>query len=116
MRRPRWHERCCGRAAMTPGTTAATGHRRAWDTPERTPTFERIYRELMAIDQLPSAPEVAQKMLVMVSRDDVSAHDLSTLIGCDQALTARLLRLANSAFFAIRSKVTTIPQAVTLLG
>ena len=101
---------------MTAGTAGAPGHRRAWDTPERTATFERIYRELMAVDQLPSAPEVAQKMLVMVSRDDVSAHDLSKLIGCDQALTARLLRLANSAFFAIRSKVTTIPQAVTLLG
>src|ERR1051326_97490 len=105
-----------GRLAMTAGTAGAPGHPRAWDTPERTATFERIYRELMAVDQLPSAPEVAQKLLVMVSRDDVSAPDLSKLIGCDQALTARLLRLANSAFFAIRSKVAEIPQAGALLG
>lgn len=95
---------------------AATAQRRLWDTPERAPTLERFYRELMTMDQLPSAPEVAQKMLVMVNRDNVSAKDLATLIARDQSLTARLLRLANSAFFAIRSKVTSIPQAVTLLG
>jgi len=97
-------------------TAAASAQRRVWDTPERAPTLERFYRELMTLDQLPSAPEVAQKMLVMVNRDNVSAKDLAALIARDQSLTARLLRLANSAFFAIRSKVTSIPQAVTLLG
>jgi len=101
---------------MAAGAAAPPAPRRVWDTPERAPTLERFYRELMTLDQLPSAPEVAQKMLVMVNRDNVSAKDLSALIARDQSLTARLLRLANSAFFAIRSKVTSIPQAVTLLG
>jgi putative nucleotidyltransferase with HDIG domain len=101
---------------MTVGAAAAPAQRRAWDTPERAPTLERFYRELMTLDQLPSAPEVAQKMLVLVNRENVSGRDLATLISRDQSLTARLLRLANSAFFAIRSKVTSIPQAVTLLG
>src|SRR5262245_58414477 len=87
-----------------------------WDAPARSPAQERFYRELMAADQLPSPPEVAQRMLVAVNRDDVRVQDLAKLIARDQALTARLLRLANSAFFAIRSRVTSIPQAVTLLG
>ncbi len=90
--------------------------RRGWDAPARPPALERFYRHLMSVDQLPSAPEVAQRMLVTINRDDASLRELTDLIARDQALTARLLRLANSAFFAIRSRVTSIPQAVTLLG
>ena len=90
--------------------------REGWDTPDRSPALERFYRELMAVESLPSAPEVAQQMLVAVNRDDVDARHLTALIARDQALTARLLRLANSAFFAARSKATSAQQAVTLLG
>lgn len=68
------------------------------------------------MDQLPSPPEIAQRMLVAVNRDDVDVRQLAALIARDQSLTARLLRLANSAFFSIRTKVTSIPQATTLLG
>jgi putative nucleotidyltransferase with HDIG domain len=107
-------------AAFPPvGTTAASpkaSPRQGWDTPERSPAQERFYRELMAAEQLPSAPEIAQRMLVAVNREDSNATELATLIARDQSLTARLLRLANSAFFAIRTRVTSIGQAVTLLG
>ena len=55
-------------------------------------------------------------MLVTVNRDDVRVEELAKLIARDQSLTAALLRLANSAFFAIPSRVTSIEQAVTFLG
>jgi putative nucleotidyltransferase with HDIG domain len=90
--------------------------RPAWDAPTRSPAQERFYRELMSTQQLPSAPEIAQRMLVTVNKDDSSIQDLAKLIARDQSLTARLLRLANSSFFAIRGGVRSIPQAVTLLG
>jgi HD-like signal output (HDOD) protein len=90
--------------------------RPAWDAPARSAAQERFYRELMATQQLPSAPEVAQRMLVAVNKDDASIQDLAKLIARDQSLTARLLRLANSSFFALRDGVRSIPQAVTLLG
>jgi putative nucleotidyltransferase with HDIG domain len=70
----------------------------------------------MAAQQLPSAPEIAQRMLVAVNREEATVDDLAKLIARDQSLTARLLRLANSAFFATRARVTNIPQAVMLLG
>jgi putative nucleotidyltransferase with HDIG domain len=70
----------------------------------------------MAVEQLPSVPEIAQQMLVTINREESNAREIAGLIARDQALAARLLRLANSAFFAIRSKVTNVPQAVTLLG
>jgi len=97
-------------------TTSAAPYRRSWDGPPRTPALERFYRELMAVDKLPSAPEIARKTLATVNRDTASLNDLATLIARDQALAARLLRIANAAFFAVRGKVTSIAQAVTLLG
>jgi len=97
-------------------TTSAAPYRRSWDGPPRTPALERFYRELMAVDKLPSAPEIARKTLATVNRDTASLNDLATLIARDQALAARLLRIANAAFFAVRGRVTSIAQAVTLLG
>jgi HD-like signal output (HDOD) protein len=90
--------------------------RDAWDAPPRSPAQERFYRELMGAEQLPSAPEIAQRMLVTINREDAGVEQLTRLIAQDPSLTARLLRLANSAFFALRTRVTSIPQAVTLLG
>jgi putative nucleotidyltransferase with HDIG domain len=97
-------------------TVLGAERRAGWDTPTRSAAQERFYRELMAADQLPSFPEVAQRVLVAVNRDDADLKKLSALVARDQALAARLLRLANSALFAIRGKVTSIAQAVTLLG
>jgi putative nucleotidyltransferase with HDIG domain len=70
----------------------------------------------MSAQQLPSAPEIAQRMLVTVNREETTVNDLAVLIARDQSLAARLLRLANSSFFAIPARVTSIPQSVTLLG
>jgi putative nucleotidyltransferase with HDIG domain len=96
--------------------TTVPSRRRAWDAPERSAALERFYRELMAVEKLPSAPEIARRTLATVNRDNANLHDLAQLIARDQALAARLLRIANGAFFAVRGKVTSIPQAVTLLG
>ena len=97
-------------------TSPKASPRQGWDAPERSAAQERFYRELMAAEQLPSAPQIAQRMLVAVNREDSSTSELAALIARDQSLTARLLRLANSAFFAIRTRVTSVGQAVTLLG
>ena len=67
-------------------TTSATPHRRTWDGPPRTPALERFYRELMAVEKLPSAPEIARKTLATVNRDTASLNDLAALIARDQAL------------------------------
>jgi putative nucleotidyltransferase with HDIG domain len=93
-----------------------SGERRVRDAPTRSPALEKFYRELMVVEKLPSAPEVARRTLATINRDDVNLNDLATLIARDQALAIRLLRLANSALFAVRNKVSSIPQAVTLLG
>ena len=52
----------------------------------------------------------------MVSNPLTSASDLSAIITVDQALTAKVLRLANSAFYGFPFRIKNITQAVSILG
>ncbi|MBC7348287.1 MAG: HDOD domain-containing protein, partial [Clostridia bacterium] len=47
---------------------------------------------------------------------DSTAADLNGVIGQDQALTAKILRLANSAYYGFPRRIGTITEAVILLG
>lgn len=68
------------------------------------------------IHDLPSLPAVVMSLLNLVDQDDADISVLAEKVSQDLALTAKTLRLANSAFFVTRVKVTTIQQAITLLG
>ncbi len=88
---------------------------RTWDPPAGSPELERLYRQLMATPELAAAPEIAFRLLSLVDVD-TPFREVTSIVGSDQVLTARLLRLANSAFFAFRGRVTRVSEAVTLLG
>lgn len=68
------------------------------------------------VSDLPSLPIVVMDLLNIVDQDDVDISVMAAKVSQDQALTAKTLRLANSSYFATRIKVTTIQQAITLLG
>lgn len=68
-----------------------------------------------AID-LPTLPEVAQRLMATFGRDDVSLHELAALIGQDPALTARLLKLANSVRYRPRERITRLQDAAAMIG
>ncbi len=61
-------------------------------------------------------PEVAAKVLSLVQKRDTSMAEFSKVVRSDQTLSARMLRLANSAHFAQRQPVTSIDRACVLLG
>jgi putative nucleotidyltransferase with HDIG domain len=66
-------------------------------------------------DDIPTLPEVAWKVLRTVSENG-SAEALDYLIISDQALTTRILRIANSTLFSSQQSITTISQAQGVLG
>jgi putative nucleotidyltransferase with HDIG domain len=72
--------------------------------------------EVIAQRNLPTIPTVLTQILSLVGNEDTSARDLVDVIERDQALTGRILRLANSAFFGQSRQVSTIPRAIMLLG
>ncbi|MCA9306170.1 MAG: HDOD domain-containing protein [Phycisphaerales bacterium] len=65
---------------------------------------------------VPTLPHVAVRVLELVSDTNSSFRDFAKAIETDQALTGRLLRMANSPFFGQRNPVTRIERAAMLLG
>lgn len=65
---------------------------------------------------LPAPPQAALKMLRACSAPDVSNQELSRLAGHDAAISAELLRVANSAYFAQQKPVQSVSTAVSVLG
>jgi putative nucleotidyltransferase with HDIG domain len=67
------------------------------------------------IHELPALPAIVQD-LMKVGKEDDDIHVITRKVSLDQALSAKTLRFANSSFYGLQSKVTTIQQAVTLIG
>jgi len=74
--------------------------------------------ELIAAEaeDIPTLPEVAWKLLKTVSDHGTQLQDLERLIRRDQPLTAKILRIANSSWLGGRQSVSTLRQAITVLG
>lgn len=68
------------------------------------------------IRSLPSLPIVVLEVLKSFEQTDASTGMLAEKVAKDQALAAKTLRIANSSFYGLSRKVTTIQQAITILG
>lgn len=69
-----------------------------------------------AVADLPAMPASVSSVVAACDDQDVTVGQLSQVILRDQSLTANILRLANSAFYGHARGVTTITEAVVLLG
>ncbi len=66
--------------------------------------------------QLPSIPDLAHSLIATLNDDDASVADLSDLITRDPAISAKLLRLANSAHYGLPRGVGSIDDAIAMVG
>lgn len=71
---------------------------------------------LARLGGLPPLPTTVSELLASFHNDDVDVGRIAHQISRDQALTARVLRVANSSFYGLQSKVGTISEAVVVLG
>ncbi|WGV98675.1 HDOD domain-containing protein [Vibrio sp. YMD68] len=68
------------------------------------------------LNELPRIQAVLQELLDMVNQDDVDFGELSRKISVDQILSARLLRMANSAHFGGSKTVSSVNEALLRVG
>lgn len=68
------------------------------------------------VKEIVSLPDIYQKLMEVIDNPLSSAADVADVIGCDPGLTARLLRIVNSAFYSFPSKIDTVSRGVTILG
>jgi len=65
---------------------------------------------------LPTAPKVVQELIISFNNEHVSAEDIARKLSADPVLSAKLLRLANSAYYHVSRRVSTLDDAVAMLG
>lgn len=77
---------------------------------------EAIKEKVYSIVQLPALPAVASKVIEMVDDPKTTMSALGKMIAVDQALTAKVLKIANSPFYGFPKKISTIDFAIIVLG
>lgn len=73
---------------------------------------ELLYDSLESL----SLPDVYIRLREVMESDNASMADAAQVLSLDPALAARILRMANSAFYGFRSQVDTISRATSILG
>ena len=68
------------------------------------------------IDALASPPTTYTNLVNALENPLVSNEQLTAIVTSDIALTAEILKLTNSAYFAISQKITSISQAIRMIG
>ncbi len=68
------------------------------------------------VETLFSLPDVALRLNALIDQPDTSTQELVEVVQLDAAIAATVLRLANSAWYGLPSKVDTISRAITLIG
>ncbi len=76
----------------------------------------KVRRSLASFKQLPSPPSVYQELTRLLNSEQTTSSHISTVVSKDPALAARVLRLVNSSYFGLATSVSSIQQAVTLIG
>jgi putative nucleotidyltransferase with HDIG domain len=71
---------------------------------------------LQSVTQLPPFPAVIQRVLELVENPKTSAHDVVEVIQYDQAVTANVLMVCNSAYFGLRKPVHSLTDALVRIG
>jgi len=75
-----------------------------------------LEKVIMEAGDLPAMPHIAGMVMNRLSDRNVSARQIQRIISADQALAAKILKVANSAFYGCTRKVSTLTDAVVILG
>jgi putative nucleotidyltransferase with HDIG domain len=75
-----------------------------------------LIAELNAIENLPTLPIVAQQIMKLVASSNSNMAQIAAVVSRDQAIAARVIRLVNSAFYGLQSRVGSVQHAIVVLG
>jgi putative nucleotidyltransferase with HDIG domain len=75
-----------------------------------------VDRILKSINTIPAFPATGNKVAQLLSKPDYSVNEVANVIKFDPSITANILKMANSAYFGSRHKISNINDAVVYLG
>ncbi len=77
---------------------------------------EETLAAVLNSDELPTLPTVASEIITLTAREDTTLADIANLVSKDTALSAKILKVSNSAFYSFPQQISSINQAVSILG
>lgn len=83
------------------------------DTIEAT---EKLQKTIGNVSNLPTPPMVFQQINRVINDPNTSAYDIAAILSEDPAMTVKVLKLSNSAFYGLRQEITSIKRAVVIMG
>ena len=75
-----------------------------------------LRERVAAIHDLPTLPETYGKLTTELGKADVSMSRIAAIVTSDAAITAKLLQVANSAMFGLRTPIESVLQALNMIG
>jgi len=80
------------------------------------PDQNRLRQKIEEMEELPTLPGIVMRVLSLASDENVTARKMKEVILTDPPLSAKVLKVANSSFFARREKTDSIDQAIVTIG
>lgn len=69
-----------------------------------------------SVQDLPALPSVVMRILKETESPDACTQTIERMLAADQALTSKVLRVVNSAYYGLSGQVTSLSQAIVILG
>ncbi len=66
-----------------------------------------------AVNDLPALPQVVVQVIKLTEDPDSTAQDINYILNQDQAITARVLKMVNSAFYGFPRRIGSVFQGIT---
>jgi putative nucleotidyltransferase with HDIG domain len=76
----------------------------------------QLKRNIQRVRNLPTLPPIVAKIEKLVESPTTSSAEVARVIAQDQVLSAKMLRMANSPFFGMSRKISSVTQALVILG
>ena len=79
-------------------------------------TYRDFDSIVKSMGELPPSPIVATKLLELLRKPDLKTVELANAVSLDPVISARVLRMANSAFYEQQRQVNTVDRAIIVIG
>ncbi len=79
-------------------------------------SLDNIKEKILAIQELPTLPTIAMEVSALTHDPNSSMRDIVAVIQNDPAITGKILKIANSAFYGMRQRIDSVTRALVILG
>lgn len=76
-------------------------------------TLDKVFEQIV---KLPTIPQVVLELVEMTRDDNVELTDVIEKVRQDQALSAKVIRVANSSFYGERGRISSVERAINIVG